>query len=342
MRPAMPPQTHQQTLDIALIGSGARGMAWLATLLTPEAAALGLRLAGVCDLNPATGDEPLLALASGVCMTGHDLTATLARQPRIVIDATSSVTRLAVMRTAMQSGAHVLCDPPLALDDATALTLIGAAKRWPGRLAVAYLSRRRAGLSQMRDLVALKQLGRPLALDVDLPLGEDAGLQALLRGPMVDAFDAGRAILGADGATVSCVGPPCRAVFEMASAARLTIAMRRGPEHWRLEMEGGVVTCGDMGPAILQGGAVLDGPLQAEGQLGALTDFVEAVRTGRVPHCGPRSAASSLAMALAAHASALRGGRIETVLHLGLMGDASGSPAPSTPRAGANLIMGAP
>ena len=342
MRPAMPRNMDQGPLDITLIGSGPRGMAWLSTLVAPEVAALGLRLAAVCDLNPAAAAEPLLVHPSGICITGHDLTDALARHPTIVIDATSPVTRLAVTRAAMQSGAHVLCDPPLALDEATALALIGAAARGPGRLAVAYLARRRAALLQMRDLVASKRLGQALALDADLPLCAEFSSQALLRGPMVDAFDAGRAILGADGATVSCLGPPFRAAFEMGNSAKLTIALGQGPECWRLEMEGGVVTCGGSGPAIQQDGTVLDGPPQAEGQLGALTDFAQAIRTGRVPQCGPRSAASSLAMALAALASARRGGKTETVMHLGLMGDASGTPGPGTVRAGAQITTEAP
>ena len=342
MRRAMPRQIAEDTLDITLIRSGARGVAWLALLMTPEAAGLGVRLAEVCDLDPANADQPLLTLASGTCTTGHDLTAALARHPRIVIDATSPVTRLAVARAAMQSGAHVLCDPPLALDEATALALIGAAARGPGRLAVAYLARRKAALVRMRDLVASGRMGRPLALHADLPAGEDAGSQALLRGPMADAFDAGRAILGADGATVSCLGPPFRATFEMVNAAKLTLEMGQGPEQWRLEMEGGAITSGDTGPTYHQTEKVVDGPPQPEGRVGALTDFIDAIRTGRVPQCGPRSAASSLAMALAANASARRGGKIETVLHLGLMGDASDTPVPRASYAEADNPTGVP
>ncbi len=338
----MPPENNHGPIDITLIGSGQRGMAWLSTVTSPEAAALGLRLAGICDLNPASDREPLHAMAPDGCVTSHYLPAALALQTRIVIDATSPVTRLAVTQAAIQAGAQVLCDPPLALDDATALALIGAAARGPGGLIVAHLSRHRMALSQMRDLVASGQCGRPLALRVHLPVGEHASPRTLLQRPMADAFDAGRAILGGDGATATCLGPPFRATFEMTNAARLTVETGHDQEHWQLELEGGIVTCGDSGPATLPDGTVVDGPPQPEGRLAALIDLVEVIRAGRAPQCGPRSAASSLAMALAAHASARRGGSVKKVLHLGLMGDASGRPARRPQRADSRLTTEVP
>jgi hypothetical protein len=343
MRHAVPYPVEPDPYRLALFGSGAQSTAWLAALTRPEAANLGARLALVCGLG-ADGAGGILssALPQG-CVVSHDLANALGLRPDIVIDATSPVARWAITRAAMQAGVHVLCDPPLALDGMTALMLVGASAREPGRLCVGYLSRHAPGLRQMRGLVQSAQLGQPLALRVGLSNCDVSTVQKTVRGPVAEACDAARAILGCDGRTVSCQTAPFMAEFEMAGPASLSIALRPGPAQWQLECEGGTISAGLEGPAIWPDGvpvASVDGDYIDE-RLVVLGGFVQAIRTGSDVQSGPRSAAASLAMALAAHASALDGGKCRSVMHLGLMGDASDTPIPRN-RATASKATEAP
>ena len=333
--PAYPP------LGVALIGSGSRGAAWLSVLTGPDAPALRVVLKAVCNMDPDGTAQVLHGAAFAGVVQVADLAATLALPVDIMIDATSPITRLATTRAALRAGCHVLCDPPLALDDATALALIGAAARAPGRLSVGYLSRHRAGLRQLRALAASGAMGRPRALRASLPFPEAMPLQRVLRDPAAEAFDAARAILGCDGRSVRCFGPPVQARFDMADGTTFDLTASAGPECWQLDLEQGSAICEGARPATMADGlTLLPVPLaQPDGHAGALSAFVAAIHAGRMSETGPRDAAASLAMALAAMHSAAHDGRFEKVLPLGLMSDASASPSPRATHAPRGIIQ---
>lgn len=338
MKPSAPQNPIPSVLRVALIGAGARGAEWLPALLGPGAAALGVVLTAVCDLDPDSRSSTLRGAVPADIPRPDDLATVLALRPDIIVDATSPLARLAITRVAMRAGVHVLCAPPLALDGATALTLVGAAARAQGRFAVGYQSRHRAGLRQLGALAASGVMGRPLALRAVLAAGDDLSLQTLLSGPGAEACDAARAILGRDAVDVRCSAPPFDARFQMADGLTFDLVGGGSAESWHLQLEGGRAICDGAGPARMANGdaALPPSDAQPEGPAGTLSDLVTAIRaggtSGGTPGAGPRGAAASLAMGLAAQRSAHHGGRTETVMPLGLMSDASQSPAARAPR----------
>ncbi len=327
------------TLRVALVGSGQGVADWLAVLTGPEAGAAGLVLAALCDLGPAgpAGNWPASALPD-LTQVG-DLAAVLALRPDIIIDATLPLTRLAITRAAMRSGAHVLCDPPLALDAETATALVGASARAPGLFAMGYHGRHQAGLRQLRDAVVSGALGNPVELQV--VLGEGAALvrQSLLRGPAAEAFDAARFVLGGDAVAVSAAAAATELCFDMGNDVTFRLWVGTGAGHWRLKLEGGSVLWPGTGPAREEGSGqpLPQSAAHPEGRFGALQDLVMAIRNHARPAVGPRSAAASHAMGLAAQRCLAQGGRAETVMPLALMGDATQSPAARPLRVSAAL-----
>jgi predicted dehydrogenase len=341
-------------LTAILAGLGGLGEAWLPALTGPGAAALGVTLTAVCE-----PDAPRAAAAlarRGLALPVHErLWDALAARPAIVVDCTTPNARLAIAREALLAGAHVLCVGPLAADEETAARLIGASARAPGHLAVAHEARHQPGLRQLRDLVRSGALGRPQTLRAELhaPPGADAGQaamrHAMLRGPAIEAFDAARAILGADALSVACDArtpegqpfahaPEAHARFGMADGALFLFSGNRaeaGPPSsphgmWRLTLSGGMARWDGAGPAeawTLSPGSAphpLPPPAALPDVPASLAGLVAAIRAGRRPETHVRDAAASLAMVLAAIRSADRDGRPEAVRRLGDLSDASG------------------
>ena len=327
------PTPFDSPFSVALIGSGSRGVAWLPVLTGSEAEALGVALVAVCDLDPAGPGAILHDSAPTDCLRLNDLSEALALFPDIVIDATSPIARLAITQAAFRAGSHVLCDPPMALDEEAAVSLIGAAARARGRFSVGYVMRHDSGLRHMGALVASGTMGRPVSLQAALVVPDDMPMQTLLRGPVSEAFDAARSILIRDAQSVRCSGPPVDVRFDMADGVTFGLTASATAEHWQLDLEGRTLFCDSAGFVWAKDKDVVF-PMPAQhpdGHLGALADFVAAIRAGRTAETGPRGAAASLAMTLAALRSAAHGGRVETVMPLGLMGDASGSRSPRAP-----------
>ncbi len=331
---SVPQATVTPALRVALISAGKRGADWMPALTGAGAAGMGMVLTAVCDLDAASAGSTWQGSALADVRHVANLAALLALMPDIIVDATTPLARLAMTRTAMRVGRHVLCDPPLAPDEATALALVGAAGRVPGLFAVAYQARHRPGLRQLRALVASGAMGRPVVLRAVLPAVDTLVLQNLMRGPAVEACDAARAILGCDAVAVRCFGPPVKARFDMADDATFELALGEGGECWHLQLQAGTAICeGTALARMAEGGGILPAPeAQPDGLAGALHDLVKAIRLGGKPAVGPRGAAASLAMVLAARASMAHGGRTQSVMPLGLMSDASQSPAARAPR----------
>ena len=332
MLQSAPQTTTPQLLRVALLSAGARGADWLAVLTSLDAPDLGVELCGICCTDSADLGQNFRSLARSEPPRCHDLPALLNLSPDIVVDATSPLTRLSTTRSAMRAGVHVICDPPLALDEATAIALVGAAGRAKGLLSIAYQTRHRPALRQLQALVASAALGRPLALRCRLAEGETVLGQKQMRFPAIEACDAARAILGCEAISVECSCAPNEARFEMAEGVKFELASGEGPESWYLQLGDGTAICEGATPSRLSAcqdlmPAVEAGPI---GLAAVLVDLVAAIRAGARPHgrpaVGPRGAAASLAMVLAMRQSISRGGRRETVAPLGLMGDASKSP----------------
>ena len=349
-------------LTAVLAGLGGMGEAWLSALTGPEAATLGVTLTGVCE---AEADRAVAALAHrGLSLPIHEgIADALSLRPDIVVDCTTPNARLAMTREALLSGAHVLCEGPLATDQETMAQLIGASARSPGHLAVNQSHRFQPGLRQLRSLVRAGTLGRPQTLLGDFHMAprfgdiRNAMRHVLLRNMAVHAFDSARAILCADATFVACQertpegqpfqhAPEAHASFEMTDGSIFHFRgnwAEPGPPSswhgsWRLTLSGGAARWNGKSLARAWTPAPADrhGPLPAPvphilppaasgltGLLGSLESLVMAIRAGRTPETHARDNAASLAMVFAAIRSAENSGRREPVRRLGDLSDAS-------------------
>ena len=345
-------------LDALLMGAGGMGAVWLAALASEAARPLGVRLRAVCDLDAARAEAAVAAaLGAGAVPVEAALDRALDRGAELVIDCTTPDARLAVAGEALRRGRHVLCEKPLAADEATAARLLGLAARSPGRLAVSQNRRFQPGLRQMRAAVASGALGAPRTLSATLHMAprfggfREAMAHVMLRDMAIHAFDAARAILGSDAGGVVCVersprgsrfahGAEAHALFEMACGALFSFAGswdEAGPPTswngaWRLSLSGGAVRWDGEGsalawaappeeaPGLMPEARPVELPPAGEGPwdiLGSLASVVGAIRAGRAPETEVRGNARSLAMVLAAIRSAEAHGAREPVRALG-------------------------
>lgn len=355
-QPAVPP------LDVMLVGLGGMGEVWLSALTGPEAEALGVRLAGVCELDAGRARAALEA--KGVNVALHpDIGSALAERPDIVVDCTTPNARLAITREALLAGAHVLCEKPLAPDEETAAQLVGASARSRGHLAVSQNRRFQPGVRQLRDLVKRGDLGPPQSLICTLHMAPRFGgfresmRHVMLRDMAIHAFDAARAILGADALCVRCVertpegspfshAPEAHALFEMGDGSLFAFGgnwAEIGPPtswngSWRLTLSRGSARWDGENPVRAWAAAPLDAPgflpdpvehvLPAPAPalddiLGSLESLVRAIRDGTAPETNARDNSASLAMVFAAIRSAEKGGQAEPVRNLRHASDAS-------------------
>jgi predicted dehydrogenase len=354
-----------QPLTVILAGLGGMGEVWLSALSGPEAEALGVRLIGICDLDPVRAAEALAR--RGLSLPVHEsISRALSTAPDLVVDCTTSNLRLAIAREALISGVHVLCEPPLAPDEQTATQLIGASARSRGILAVSQGRRFLPGVRQLRDLVKDGTLGRPQTLSADLHMAPRFGgirqsmRHVMLRDMAIHAFDAARCILGADALSVACLertpegqpfahGPEVHATFDMSDGSLFVFAgnwAEHGPPtswngSWRLALSAGAARWDGEGNALAWGPAPAEAagflpasrphalpvpPLEQTDLLGTLESIAYSIREGRQPETHARDSAASLAMVFAAICSAENGGRREPVQRLGEISDASNLP----------------
>ena len=223
--------TSDQPLAAILAGTGGMGEAWLSALSGPEAAAMGVRLVGVCELDRLRAVEALGRRNLSLPVFER-IPDALAAEPDLVVDCTTPNARLAVAREALLSGVHVLCEKPLATDEETTAQLIGAQARSRAVLAVNQNRRFRPGVRQLRDLVRSRALGTAQTLFADLHMAprfggcREAMRHVMLRDMAIHAFDAARCILGTDALSVTCLertpegqpfahGPEVHATFQM-------------------------------------------------------------------------------------------------------------------------------
>ncbi|NAZ35312.1 Gfo/Idh/MocA family protein [Rubellimicrobium sp. CFH 75288] len=317
----------ERCISTVLVGVSGKVGTWLPALLAPEARRAGVALEAVCCVDSAA-EGALPALGNGTAVV-HDLDEALARGPDLVVDCTSIHARPAIAGAALRVGAHVLCEPPLAADASSAIALIGAAARAPGSLTVAYAGRHRPDLHALRPVVRgisgtmVRRLSVRIVLPETGPLPVPGRAGLLSNGPVGHAIDAVRALTGREAIEVRCrqSGRHLAATFALTDGMMLDLSVEpgkdraSGSETWTCEADGNRRhllrhDVGDATPSLVIG------------------SVAAALRDGRHPEPGPRDAAGTLAMLLAAERSAGHEGRSEPVPPLGLMGDASGLPAP--------------
>ncbi|AGZ43737.1 Gfo/Idh/MocA family protein [Actinoplanes friuliensis] len=304
---------------VVLVGAGAMGRAWLSAIAENP----GVELAGVVDL-----DLDAARRAAPGLPTGTDVVSVAARAGAdAVINVTVPAAHHAVTTAALFAGFPVLGEKPVADTVARALSLTAAAEAG-GRLFMVSQSRRwNPQLFTLRDMTA--GLGPIATVGTEFFRAPHFGgfreemAQPLLVDMAIHAFDSARFLLGADPVQVSCqtwnpswswfAGDACAAaVFEMTGGARYVYHgswCAPGPESswngsWRVVgQEGTALWDGDhdpVGPSV----PAVEAP---SGIAGALSVFVEALRTGETPMGEVHGNVLSLAMVEAAVRSSAEG-----------------------------------
>jgi len=309
-------------LRAVVAGAGDLGPFWAReVILNPDT-----ELVGWADLDVTRARATAEAAGLDGLPTGTDVGA-LVRElaPDFVVNVTAPTAHHAVTLAALDSGAAVLSEKPMATSMAEAREMIAAADR-AERLFVVSQNRR-----YMPELVAFRE-------EV-AALGPLSGLtceffrhhrepraaflltfpQPLLLDMAIHLFDAARALTGADPVSVYCdsfdppwtwfAGPAAAtAVFAMDDGSRFTFVGNWAAPTDETSWTGRWQAMGEEGIATWDGEET--GPLDPERFVGleaVLADFVDALRTGRVPSGDCHDNVLSLAMCHAAVESAATG-----------------------------------
>ena len=328
-------------LRLVQVGFGGWGRDWAARVrATPE-----VRVVGTVDAVPeaARAAGKLYGLGDGACFTSLEgaLAGTAAD---VVLVTAGAAAHAPLVRTALGAGKHVLVEKPFALtlSDAQALVDMAAAENLT--LMVSQNYRFFPAAWTARRLVAEGALGEVGSVYTDFRVDMAARLPAgspyfalpdpLLLDMAVHHFDLMRFTLG-EAASVGCAtwNPP-GSPFTDAPVANATVGLRSGATVayrgswlgapptfwsgvWRVEGSSGVLTWTGRNGLDLSGEQVtLNGreiplaplpDLPRTGRRGVLLEFAEAVRTGREPLSSGRDNLGTLALTLAAIASAAAG-----------------------------------
>lgn len=335
--------------DAVLVGCGAMADGWLRALRdTPELAA-AVRLRGFVDLDPRRASALAARYGWTDALTGSDLPSALETlRPDLVFDLVVPSARRQVVETALAAGAHVLSEKPMAASLEEARALVAAAQQ-TGRLHAVVQNRRYLrGIRRVRALIESGALGRLTQVHADFFIGAHFGgfreqmAHVLLLDMAIHTFDAARYLIGARPVAVYCreTNPPgswyahgasAEALFDFEEGVTFNYrgswcaegADTSWEAHWRLVGTRGTllwdgnegfsahVVAGDEGfRRPLRPIAVpdLSAPL-IEGHAGVIADFLRAVRSGHAPMTEGRDNIHSLAMVMAAIASAETGRR---------------------------------
>jgi predicted dehydrogenase len=304
-----------------LAGAGALGPFWARELVeSPDT-----ELVGWVDLDASRVKAAAAELGVTVA-AGDTLEPMLADQrPDFVVNVTAPAAHHAVTLAALEHGAHVLTEKPLATSMDEAREMIEAADR-AGRLLMVSQNRRyMPELQAFREEVAA--LGPLSSLTCEFHRNHrDAAAEFLFAFPQpllldmaIHLFDAARALTGTDPLSVYCdsYSPPwswyegpaaATAVFRMTGDLRFSfVGNWAAPRDetgwtgwWRAIGEGGIATWDGEDPPDRD-------PTRFRGLEASLADFVSALRTGSVPQGEAHDNLKSLAMCHAAVESAALG-----------------------------------
>ena len=303
-----------------LAGAGALGPYWARELTeSPDT-----EIVGWVDLEPSRVEAAAADLGVKV-PAGRELEPMLREhEPDIVVNVTPPAAHHAVALAALEHGAHVLTEKPLATSMAEAHEMIAAADRAGKLLMVSQNRRYLPELQAYRDEVAA--LGTLSSLTCEFHRNHrDAAAEFLFAFPQpllldmaIHLFDAARALSGDDPLSVYCdsYSPPwswyagpaaAAAVFRMSGDLRFSFVGNWAAPRDETSWTGWWRAIGEGGIAIWDGEEAHRDPERFHGIEGALADFVAAVRTGSTPQGECHDNLKSLAMCHAAVESAALG-----------------------------------
>jgi predicted dehydrogenase len=321
---------------IVQVGAGAMGRAWIRTLRDST----DVELVGLVDLDVALAQRAAEEEGVSPLAVGTSVAEVAARAGAdAVVNVTVPRAHLPVSSEALLAGLPVLSEKPIAPTVAEAL-ILAATSEASGRLLMTSQSRRYySSIAAFRDQVAgLGQLGTATVEFAKAPrFGgfRDEMAHVLLLDMAVHAFDAARYVLNRDPVAVYCeeynpgwswyAGDAAAvAVFEFTDGMRFTYTgswCADGLEtswngEWRVNGAGGTARWdGDDAPEwqARDSSEVVRAHLEPvpEEIAGSLAEFVDALRTGRVPSGEVHGNVLSLAMVEAAVLSSARGARVQ-------------------------------
>lgn len=337
-------------LRAVLVGCGAMSNGWLRAIRDTDVLSRSVEMAGFVDLDPALARSRADEHGWTSAAAGSDLAAMLTSvRPDLVFDIVVPPARRGVVEMALGHGCHVLSEKPMATSLAEAQRLIDLAQR-AGRLHGIVQNRRwLPGIRRARTLLASGALGDLTAVHCDFFIGAHFGgfrdqmEHVLLLDMAIHTFDAARYLTGLDATGVYCRevnprgswyahGASADALFDLSNGATMTYRGSWCAEGLRTAWEASWRVIGTKGTLLWDGNEgfraervageegflrpveevevpPLSEPL-VEGHAGVITDFVEAVRTGRAPLTPGTDNIRSLAMVFSAIESAETGRHI--------------------------------
>jgi len=339
-----------EPLSIVLVGCGGISRGWLKAAKELD----GVTVAGLVDINREAAEAKKAEFELAGAQTGTDLRTMLkAVKPDIVFDCTIPEAHITVVLEALRHGCHVLGEKPMADSMANAKRMLRAAAK-AGRLHAVMQNRRYdARIRAYHDLVSGGPLGDLTTLNCDFYIGAHFGgfrdrmKHVLLLDMAIHTFDQARLISGADPMAVYChEWNPKGSWYDHDASAVATFEMSNGLVYtyrgsWCSEGLNSTWECDwravcTKGSALWNGAdafkaaavtktgaffsefqdvpvALADTPKQG-GHAGCIREFVECVRTGRVPETVGTNNIKSLAMVFGAIRSAETGRRIAITL----------------------------
>ena len=215
---------------VVLVGCGSITKAWLTACR--EHFSGRVEIVGFVDLRPEAAQARAGEFAPQA-WTGTSLPeALLTLKPDVVFNCTIPDAHLATTTAALEAGAHVLTEKPLAANLAAALSLRATASASGRTLAVIQNYRCVRGARTIRQALSSGQIGRLHTVNVDFFIGAHFGgfrdemEHVLLLDMAIHTFDASRFFSGADPLSVYCHefnpqgswyahGASAHAIFEM-------------------------------------------------------------------------------------------------------------------------------
>ena len=320
-------------LRVVQVGAGLMGRAWLRTLGESADA----QLVGIVDLDVDLARRAAAEAGFAAVPVSQTLSAMLElADADAVVDVTVPVAHHSVATTALRAGLPVLSEKPLAESVSSGLSMI-AASELSGRLLMVSQSRRyfRQLTAFRRQIAAIAPVGVVQCTFYKAP--HFPGFREEMPYPLladmaIHQFDLARDLLGSEPVAVFCTSAnpswswfagdaTAQVAFEFAGGAVFSFTgswCSPGLEtswngSWRVSGAGGSATWdGDGAPAAqaADGTVIVAEPgTDPEEIAGSLAEFVDAVRTGRIPSGEAHSNISSLAMVEAAIRSAEEGRR---------------------------------
>jgi predicted dehydrogenase len=335
-----------EPLKIVIAGCGSISDLWF----NAAKSAVNVRIVGVVDLYEEAAAKKKAGHNLAEARVGTDLPAMLREtKPDIVFDCTVPDARESVVLAALRHGCHVLSEKPMAASMEQAARLIEAAAK-AGRLFAVMQNRRfDHRIRALRTFLDSKAVGDVTTVNSDFYLGAHFGgfrdkmKHVLLLDMAIHTFDQARVISGADPVAVYCHEWNPRgswydrdasavAIFEMSNGLVYTYRGSWCSEGRNTSWECDWRVIGSRGSVTWDGGDIFHAEVVARDEgfirpmnaptvsappvperslhTACIHDFLDCVRTGRVPETVCTENVKSLAMVFGAIESAESGKRV--------------------------------